>query len=276
MFYINAMVIRSVGQNIPNFGYSEGYGYNGYNLPRDEREANNVPNELLSIGGLYLASEGINLLSNKAAKLMAKGKEYTTASNVIDVTKSMLQKNNLDVDVFFVDPNNIKQVSQKTGLPVESLMEVARGQNAFYEDTRKIAVAPTSKPSLIQHELGHAINAKKPFLKLLQKSRRYLPIIPTALITLNYLTKKKNSREETFIEKNAGILGFMAYLPTIIEEGIASIRGIKAAKTTLAGKSINLGALKKNYILAWLTYLLGGIGLGVASKLSIKTGIPMQ
>lgn len=273
------MQIRSVGQNIKNFGSYEGYSYNSYNQNSTENENNkDGGSKLLSIGGLYLASEGINLLSNKVAKLMAKGKEYTTPENVKKVTQSMLKNNNLDVDVYFVNPKNIQLVSLQSGISVNNLKEVAKGENAFYTESLfgKVAVAPTSKPSLIQHELGHAINAKKPFLKLLQKSRRYLPVIPTALIALNYLTKKKNSREETFIEKNAGILGFMAYLPTIIEEGIASIRGIKAAKTTLAGKGINLGVLRKNYILAWLTYLLGGIGLGVASKLSVKTGIPMQ
>ena len=273
------MQIRSVGQNIKNYGSYEGYSYNSYNQNSTENENNkDGGSKLLSIGGLYLASEGINLLSNKVAKLMAKGKEYTTPENVKKVTQSMLKNNNLDVDVYFVNPKNIQLVSLQSGISVNNLKEVAKGENAFYTESLfgKVAVAPTSKPSLIQHELGHAINAKKPFLKLLQKSRRYLPVIPTALIALNYLTKKKNSREETFIEKNAGILGFMAYLPTIIEEGIASIRGIKAAKTTLAGKGINLGVLRKNYILAWLTYLLGGIGLGVASKLSVKTGIPMQ
>ena len=54
------------------------------------------------------------------------------------------------------------------------------------------------------------------------------------------------------------------------------MRGILAAKKTLGGQNIKLGALKRNYFFAWMTYLLAGLGLGVASKLSVKTGIPMQ
>ena len=87
---------------------------------------------------------------------------------------------------------------------------------------------------------------------------------------------RNKDKEETFIEKHAGKIGFAAYLPTIIEEGLASMRGILAAKKTLGGQNIKLGALKRNYFFAWMTYLLAGLGLGVASKLSVKTGIPMQ
>ena len=257
-------------------------GYNYYN-PYYNNQAENtyerldevIENPLLSIGGLFLASQGINLLSNQASKALMRGKEYTTPTNVLEVTKSMLNKNKLDVDVFFVNPENISRVSQKSGIRIDDLREVAAGKNAFYADSAKVAVAPTGKPSLIQHELGHAINAKNPVLKMLQKSRNYVAAVPTALIALNYLIKKNsNTNKETFIEKNAGTLGFLAYSPTIIEEGLASIRGIKAAQKTLAGKGVKFGALKKNYFLAWLTYLCAGIGLGIASKLSVKTGIP--
>ena len=70
------------------------------------------------------------------------------------------------------------------------------------------------------------------------------------------------------MEKNAGIIGFAAFLPTIAEEGLASIRGVKAARNTL-GKSVNLSPLKRNYFFAWLTYVIAGIGLGVAAKQSM-------
>ena len=63
-------------------------------------------------------------------------------------------------------------------------------------------------------------------------------------------------------------MGFAAFLPTIIEEGMASIRGVKAAKKVL-GKSVNLAPLKRNYLFAWATYLIAGLGLGVAAKQAI-------
>ena len=40
------------------------------------------------------------------------------------------------------------------------------------------------------------------------------------------------------------------------------------AKETLGAKA-NLKALKKNYLLAWMTYVLAGIGTGIAAKLMI-------
>ena len=258
----------------------QGVGSNYYNPYYDSRITNenqntSPDNPLLSIGGLFLASQGINLLSNHASKALMRGKEYTTPSNIAEVTRAMLDKNKLNVDVFFVSPDNIDNVSRKSRISINDLREVAEGKNAFYTDDAKVAVAPKSKPSLIQHELGHAINAKNPILKLLQKSRNYVAAVPTALLILNYLGKgNSRSNKETFIEKNAGILGFLAYTPTILEEGLASFRGIRAAQKTLAGKGVKLGALKRNYFFAWLTYLCAGIGLGIASKLSIKTGIP--
>ncbi len=271
MFYINTMV-QSVGSNY----YNPYYDYSS--LQQQRRQNIQSENPLLSIGGLLLASQGIRWLSDKASKTLIRGKEYTTAANVSKVANAMLKNNNLGVDVFFVNPNNIDTVSHYSRIPVESLREVASGKNAFYADSIKVAVAPSTKPSLIQHELGHAINAKNKFLKLLQNSRSYVTVIPTTLLLLNYLIKNRqnnNNREDTFIEKNAGVLGFLAYAPTIAEEGLASIRGINAAKRTLKGQKINFGPLRKNYLFAWLTYLLAGVGLGVASKLSIKTGLPM-
>ena len=260
----------------------QGVGSNYYNPYYDtppqqqqRRQEDNQTNPLLTIGGLLLASKGIDILSNHASKALIRGKEYTTSDNVAKVTKNMLKNNNLGVDVFFVNPENIERVSNQARISVKDLKEVAAGKNAFYADEIKVAVAPSAKPSLIQHELGHAINAKNPILRLLQNSRNYVAAIPTALIALNFLLKKTNkSNDETFIEKNAGVLGFLAYAPTIAEEGLASLRGIRAAQKTLTGKGVKFGALKKNYFFAWLTYLLAGVGLGIASKISVKTGIP--
>ena len=63
------------------------------------------------------------------------------------------------------------------------------------------------------------------------------------------------------------MIGFSAFLPTIIEEGMASLRGIKAAK--VLGNKANLNVLKRNYGLAWGTYVLAGVGLGLAAKQSV-------
>ena len=76
---------------------------------------------------------------------------------------------------------------------------------------------------------------------------------------------QRKDDKPNFIERNAGLIGFSAFLPTIVEEGLASLRGLNAAKKTL-GKAVNLAPLKRNYFFAWLTYVIAGVGLGVAAK----------
>lgn len=196
---------------------------------------------------------------------LMKGEEFTNETDVKKVAESMVKKNKLNVKVDFIDKFNIKNYSKDIQ---EALGPVARGENAFYSDNCKLAVAPKSKPSLILHELGHAINAHKgKFLKMLQKSRMYVSAVPTALLVLNGLFKRKDEKPN-FIERNAGIIGFASFLPTIAEEGLASIRGVKAARKTL-GKAVNLNPLRRNYLFAWMTYVIAGLGLGVAAKQAI-------
>lgn len=191
----------------------------------------------------------------------------------------MLSDNKLDKTVA-VDsltkqtPHKLQQnIVNQASISLGNLTRVAKGQNAFYTDHLKLAVAPKSKPSLILHELGHAITAHKgKFLKFLQKSRIYAASVPTALVFLNSAAKKPNG-EKTFIEKHAFALGFLWFLPTILEEGLASLRGINAAKQVkkAVDKTMNLKPLKRNYAFAWLTYVIAGLGLGVAAKQSVLT-----
>ncbi len=210
-----------------------------------------------------------------------QGKEFTTSENVKTIAGTMLTDNKLDkkIHVKFIDSKNISSVANaiKTGTGIDitkELQPVARGENAFYMDRIKFAVAPKSKPSLILHELGHAITAHKgQFMRFLQKSRMYAATIPTTLIFINKMIPHKQG-EETFIEKHAGKIGFCAFLPTIIEEGLASLRGIKAANKIKKSINLNLKPLKRNYAFAWLTYVIAGLGLGIAAKqsfLEIKT-----
>ena len=122
---------------------------------------------------------------------------------------------------------------------------------------------------MILHELGHATNFEKStVMKGLQKLRVVGMFAPMAIAYLNRASGERSDGKKNFWERNAGTIGFCAFLPTIIEEAAASIRGIKAAKETLGAKA-NLKALKKNYLLAWATYVLAGIGTGIAAKLAI-------
>ncbi len=216
-------------------------------------------------------------LSQWCGNKLMQGKEFTNSENVKKIASKMLFDNGLSnkISVEYIDKKNVQSIAGKYknyGFDLtDALGPVARGENAFYTDQVKLAVAPKNKPSLILHELGHAVNAHKgKFLKFLQNSRSKITALSPLLILLNNFSQKPDN-EKTFIEKNAGTIGFLAFLPTIVEEGIASLRGIKAAKQikNTVDKTMDLKPLKRNYAFAWMTYLIAGIIFGIGTKLSI-------
>lgn len=244
------------------------------NYPQDDTDETKT---VVKAGLLQAFALLLTKVSGWCGQKLMQGKEFTSAENVNKIAEEMLSSNNLKdkVAVEYIDGSNVKNIingiKRTKGVDMSNdLNTVARGANAFYADGLKLAVAPKSKPSLILHELGHAITAHKgKFLKFLQKSRIYAASVPTALIMLNGLTPKRQG-EETFIEKHAGKIGFCAFLPTIIEEGLASWRGIRAAeKIKKTVSNLDLKPLKRNYAFAWMTYAISGLGLGIAAKQAI-------
>lgn len=250
-----------------NSPYPNTVRYYEQQTPREADSTEQTAKTLGLAGLLQVLSSSIQKGSKYLSNKLAAGKEFTTAENVKKAANHMIGKNKLNLHVGYIDDANKLLYAQNYGMPT-AFEEVAKGQNAFFSDKLKLAVAPKTKPSLILHELGHAVNAKGAFTKILQKSRRYAGYAPMALLVANGLFSDKNDGKKSFVEKNAGVLGFCAFLPTIIEEGMASFRGIKAAKKVLNNPS-TLKILKKNYALALGTYVLAGIGLGIASKQTI-------
>ena len=247
-------------KNAVTFGqYSEPVG--GKDEPKPEKA-------VLALLLLQLAASGLEKASRWCGDKLMAGKEFAPAQDVVKVAQRMVGDNKLNVDVQFVNPHNIRKFPEALR---DSLVKVARGENAFYNDAFKLAVAPEKKPSLILHELGHAINSTKgKLLKFMQKSRIYKAYVPTAVLMATQMADESGIKSD-FIKNNAGIIGFLSFLPTILEEGLASLRGIKAAKKVL-GKAANLAPLKRNYFTAWLTYLIAGLGVGVASKMAVLSG----
>ena len=72
------------------------------------------------------------------------------------------------------------------------------------------------------------------------------------------------------IEDNCGLIAFIAMLPTVLEEGIASLRGLNLAKKAGASKELQKG-LKKVYLKAHATYsakaVLGGLAVYASRKI---------
>lgn len=260
--------LSSVSNIYPNQSYYLNNPNNRYINVSTQPPQDNTVKTVATVGLLQAIALGLPKVSKWFGQKLMMGKEFTTPENIYKTANHMVNSNKLDVTVDFLDNNRIKNYPKEMR---QMLEPVARGENAFFADKLKLAVAPKSKPSLILHELGHAINAKKGgILKLFQKSRMHTASIPTALFMLNGLFKDRSNpydNQKNFIERNAGKIGFLAFLPTIIEEGLASLRGVKAAKKILP--KVNLSALKRNYFFAWMTYIIAGLGLGVASKLAV-------
>lgn len=261
-----AVNFKGVYQQNPN--NSPTFGYKDYDTVVKENQ--NYERTAITVGLLQLLSSSLTKISGWLGNKLTNGKEFASAENVKRVSDAMVKNNKLDVTIEYISPENLAEMSNKYGS--QGLNEVAQGRNAFFSADKKLAVAPKSKPSLLPHELGHAVNAKSRFWSALQNSRRYAAFAPVAALVLSKINTNPDGKPN-FVERNAGLLGFGAFLPTIIEEGKASLRGLKQAKKTLAKEitsgKVNLNILRRNYLTAWLTYVLAGIGLGVATKYAI-------
>lgn len=166
-------------------------------------------------------------------------------------------------------------------------MILQNGCNAcFHEKSNSVIVNDVFATSGIFHEIGHAkhYNSKNPLMKLLVKSKNITPmgvslVAPIALgIAMFHKTDKtkpqkdKTKTEKTldFVSNHAGKLTLASYIPLVLEEGLASIDGIKMAKKHLSTKQ--LSTLKTGYFKAWKTYagtallIAGAVGLANVIK----------
>lgn len=157
------------------------------------------------------------------------------------------------------------------------------GENACYIFNSKKIIMPEKELSLaFFHEAGHALNANCSKIgKALQQCR--LSMVLAAPISLIALCKTKKAPGEkpknttdkvtTFIKNNAGKLAFVACIPVLIEEGLASIKGQKLAKKLLSPELAKKVA--KCNLLGFSTYLLTAIccSLGVYLGVKVKDSI---
>ena len=175
---------------------------------------------------------------------------------------------------------------------INSLEKVLDGKNAFCTSgTKDIAVNLEKIPLTTFHEMGHGLNSLQKSERMLVKSRLPLQYIGVPIILTAALLKGKKSKEEkpqgsfdkstTFIKDNAGKLTFAAWIPTLLEEGLASIKGAKMAKDAGLSKEL-LKKLNISNAKAWSTYMIGALAaastvrLAVAVKDRIAEGINLK
>ena len=151
------------------------------------------------------------------------------------------------------------------------------GKNAAFDPAVNKVIVNTDKISSAGfHELGHAMNALKSKygVKYLAKLRApgYAIAGLMEYFAIFSRTKPKGAPRSfsDVIEDNCGKIAFLAMLPIVVEEAVASYRGIKLAKAS--GLSENLVKnLKKLYSKALLTYggraVLGGLAVYASRKI---------
>ena len=134
--------------------------------------------------------------------------------------------------------------SYKNMLIQAQTAQVVNGQNAFCTPKSNKIILPENNQLILGafHELGHGINKNFGKMgKILQKSRAAaLLTVPITLIAL-FKNKKEEGEEPKnffdktadFVKKHAGKLAFATFLPSLIEEGLATYRGNKLASKVL-------------------------------------------
>ena len=151
------------------------------------------------------------------------------------------------------------------------------GTNACFIPKSKEVLINTDKISIAGfHELGHAMNALKSKygVKYLAKMRAPGYAIAGLMEYFAIFSRKRpKDAPRSFtdvIEDNCGKIAFIAMLPIVAEEAIASARGIKLARKSGVPEFL-IKNMKKLYAKALMTYggraILGSLAVYVSRKI---------
>jgi hypothetical protein len=152
------------------------------------------------------------------------------------------------------------------------------GLNAFFiPKMNKIYINKENASIFAFHEMGHAINKhSKNIGAFLQEIRTPFNKLAGVALLVSIVKHKKQPEEQTgiidrgtsFIKNNCGKLAFIGMLPTVLEEGLASINGQKLAKNILSENGLR--RLNKMHVKAWLSYVGLAIGTTLGTVLASK------
>lgn len=214
--------------------------------------------------------------------LKAKGVDFfeVTKNNVKEVDKIFMEA----LDNHWLMKHFPKEAKEQIILKHPFFQMIKNGNNAAYFFHSKKIMYPENNKLILAlfHEQGHAFNANLSVLgKVLQKSARLSVLsVPIALISLCKNEKKpgekpKNKADKftTFIKENCGKLTFLSFVPLMMEEGLASIRGNGFAKKLLSPELASKVA--KVNAFGFISYLTLAIfsGLGIYAGTKVKDAI---
>lgn len=157
---------------------------------------------------------------------------------------------------------------------IQELIDISKGDNAcYFTSIKKISLNPEKRGLSAFHEMGHALNnTEKGIGKNLQNMRKASKAIPFVL-AYGLLTNKKDNPKyfdekiENFIKNNCGLIMFTCMVPTLLEEGLASIKGAKLAKPELSKNMYE--KLCKSYTRAWGTYATAAAAIGICGAFAV-------
>ena len=194
--------------------------------------------------------------------------------------------NHLYKDTFTKAVNNSGLIKKGLrAIHVQDASDIGKGFNACFVPATKEIRLNLDKASISGfHELGHAMNNMKPGIgKFLQKLRRPGYFIAGLMGTVALFSRNKPKDADRnaldFVQDNCGKIAFAAMLPTVIEEAMASHKGIKAAKKAGLSEPL-IQNLKKFYGKALLSYggyaVIAGVATYAASKIMEKFTRPKK
>ena len=159
------------------------------------------------------------------------------------------------------------------------LRKIAEGKNATYLKRIDVIVINKDKYSVAAfHEMGHALNKHfSKIAKCLNKLKTPMAILTPIIMATALFKRKKVEGEKpdgwfdkttTFIKNNCAKLTFAAFLPKILEEGLASLQGAKLAKGLVPSQQFK--KLNKMQTAAWLTYFGSAVAATAAAATASK------
>ena len=187
-----------------------------------------------------------------------------------------------------VKVNFIKQITDKN-VTIKDLMDpimsVKKGVNAFFAASLKgkdagVILMPEKDISYaLYHELGHAHNFNMSKIGNFLFKFRPISLYAPALIALYGAFSRKSKPEDgkeltgaqktnNFIRDNAGKISLLVTVPMLIEEGLATKKGLGWAKKYLSPENFKI--VKKGNLIAYTSYLLTAASMGLASWLAVK------
>lgn len=235
----------------------------------------------LSLVASCLISSTLPLFSKPFMKQVPK--EHANNELYRDYLDKALEKSGLkkqhvrfvheEMPKFKVNMQDVENADTKAGL------------NAFYKPAEKTIHINKDKICIAGfHEIGHAMNhLQSKFGKALQKMRGIGYTI-SGIMGMFALISNRKPRDEKrnvigFLQDNCAKITFISMLPLVLEEALATHKGLKLAKQS-GMKALEMKHLKKFYGKALLTYigrtLVTTAGVWVTNKIMDKFTRPKK